>query len=434
MLNQPPGIDPVGLFSCFEIGTRDTVIAAVSGGSDSTALLLLLKDRLDLIAPRTRLVAVTIDHALRPESPREAEAVGRLCAELGIPHRIRTWSDIKPVSGLAAAAREARHRLLADAARTEGTDLVFTGHTRDDQAETVLMREARAETGRGLAGIAPATLVENVVWFARPLLAARRQALRAFLMGRRTGWSDDPSNADERHERARIRRRLSGLDGEAAIVSACGVAARAAEHRETLGRTAAGLIHAHAVRLAPGLLRLSPEFFASAEREASLYAFRILLAVAGGKVHLPDELRATKLYARMAASASGRAVLSGALVDRRKAGVFLLRERRHLPGAAAIHAGASWDGRYRIAASAGDGGTTPPESAAPPDAAPASLLRWAEAAQPVVPPGLTAIPILAPWAHYLPSFDIVAARATAALVGAPPIHRPPLRDHNESKA
>lgn len=435
MLTAPQGIEHSGLFSPFDLASRGTVIAAVSGGSDSTALLLLLKQHLDRFSPTTRLVAVTIDHALRPESADEAAAVARLAAGIGAAHRVLTWTGEKPATGLAAAAREARHHLLAEAAAAENTDLVLTGHTADDQAETVLMRRARGDAGtdgRGLAGIAPATLFDGRTWFARPLLNIHRETLRDFLKQRNVGWSDDPTNLNQRYERPRVRRKLAEEDGDAAVAQALAVAADAATRREQLGDAAAELIREHVDRPAPGLLRLQPDFF-RARPDAALYALRILLAVAGGTPHLPDEARAAALHARLAAGGPVRAVLSRTLVDRRKTGVFLLREARNLPEAHDLHA-QIWDGRYRIAGPLGpplgDRSLVPSEKGPVPE----TLIRLAAGAQPELPADRTAVPVLAPWALFLPSFDLAPALAVAELIGAPQMPAPPFREHIESKA
>lgn len=437
MLTAPQGIDSLRLFSPFDLATRRSVIAAVSGGSDSTALLLLLDQHLHRFSPATRLTAVTIDHALRPESAAEAAAVAGLCEKIGIAHRILEWTGDKPATGIAAAAREARHDLLAEAAAKEGSDLVFTGHTANDQAETVLMRQARGDSGdggRGLAGMAPATLFDGKTWFARPLLGIRREVLREFLRQRGVEWLDDPSNVNQRYERPRIRRQLGETDGDAATAAALEVAARAGRERQRLGEAAADLIRKHAEHPAPGLLRLHPDFFHAEAADAAIYGLRILLAVTGGTPHLPDAARTAALHAKLQGDDPVRAVLARTLVDRRKAGTFLLRERRGLPEGGGIDDEAAWDGRYRIArALAGPSRDRPfPGDAKGP--IPDSLLRQAAMGEPVLAPDRTAIPILAPWARYLPSFDTAPARAVAHLIGAPEIPPLPFREHIESKA
>ena len=131
------------------------LVLAVSGGSDSTALLVMAaRWAKQLKKRRPKLLAVTIDHGLRPESAREAAAVKRLARQLGVPHRTLAWRGRKPKTGLQETARLARYALLAQAALREGYEHVLTAHTLDDQAETVLFRLARGSGVTGLAGMA----------------------------------------------------------------------------------------------------------------------------------------------------------------------------------------------------------------------------------------------------------------------------------------
>ena len=145
------------LFSGLE-GFRGLILA-VSGGPDSTALLVMAADwakRLKRQQKRPpKLIAVTIDHGLRPESRREAAAVKKLARRLGVAHRTVRWRGEKPRSGIQEAAREARYRLLAQQAARAGFAHIVTAHTLDDQAETLLFRLARGSGLSGLAGMAP---------------------------------------------------------------------------------------------------------------------------------------------------------------------------------------------------------------------------------------------------------------------------------------
>jgi tRNA(Ile)-lysidine synthase len=417
-------------------------IAAVSGGSDSTALLILLKDHLDRNAPGAKLLAVTVDHGLRHGSDAEAQAVGRLCAQRGIEHRILEWTGPKPARGLPAAARTARYRLLAQAARDAGLNIIVTGHTADDQAETVWMRLQRGGSARrGLAGMAPATLYDGGLWLLRPLLGARREALRGML--RRTGiaWAEDPTNADSRFERPRARKTIHGADADALLA----LARDAGVERQSLDARAAMLLRRLASQPAVGLLRLSPRFARSDDRPAAIHALRALLAATGGAPLLPDEARVSALFDRLAASEKLRATLSRAVIDRRRDGIYLHREARGLPPPQAGGDAMRWDGRVRITFDnrQGDSVIAPLgmdaacRLAATPASVPQSLVRAALAAEPALSNGRgNAVPapafrVVSPWADFLPGFDLETARALAELIGAPPVPAPPLFGHGE---
>ncbi|RUX26677.1 tRNA lysidine(34) synthetase TilS [Mesorhizobium sp. M2A.F.Ca.ET.042.01.1.1] len=441
----------------FDLDFSTGAVAAVSGGSDSTALLLLLKDHFDRTAPAARLLAVTIDHGLRPDSATEARQVADFCAECGIAHRILAWRGDKPASGLAAAAREARYRLLAQAADAEGIKLTLTGHTADDQAETVLMRQARDDDGRGLAGMAPATLHDWRTWIVRPLLGTRRAALRDMLRHRDVGWIEDPTNVDARFERPRMRAALAQGEGERRIAEALALSAQAARERHDIGRRAAKLIDAFASRPVPGLIRLDRDFAGHEDGQAAVYVLRILLATVGGMSFLADEARCAELLSRLQLG-SLCATLSRTVVDARRTGIFLRRESRNLPAPAPPADNWLWDNRRRVILDdritlkdgPGDLVIAPLGRAAASKApfsedVPQSLSRAALAAEPTLwsggkhldfaggdagPQSVSIVPAVAPFARFLPCFDIEPATAVAMLVGAPPVPAPPFRGHD----
>ena len=176
---------------------------AVSGGGDSMALLHLAAEW----AGDVGLDVVTVDHGLRPESAQEAESVAESCRALGIAHQTLRWSGWDRQGNLQDAARLARRRLIEDHARS--SDAILTGHTGDDQAETVLMRLARGSGVDGLAGMA--TRERHGALWLRPLLDIRRAELRVYLRDKGIEWVDDPSNDDPRFDRIKARRMLGEL-------------------------------------------------------------------------------------------------------------------------------------------------------------------------------------------------------------------------------
>jgi tRNA(Ile)-lysidine synthase len=189
------------------------IILAVSGGPDSVALMWLAARWRRARKRGPRMIAVTVDHGLRPEAAREAREVKRLARSLDLPHRTLRWTGPKPKTGLPAAARDARYRLLAQAARAHGATHILTAHTRDDQAETLLMRMARGSGLAGLAAMARQSERDGVV-LARPFLQISKSQLVATLTKAKLGFVIDPSNRDLSFTRPRFRALMPALAAE----------------------------------------------------------------------------------------------------------------------------------------------------------------------------------------------------------------------------
>jgi len=192
-------------------GPESTLGIAVSGGPDSLALLLLAA-----AARPGKVEAATVDHALRPESAREAQMVAGVCKTLSVPHAILTveWKR-KPDTAIQELARAARYRLLARWVADRGLSALVTAHHLDDQVETLLMRLNRGSGARGLAGMrraAPLPVPGSNARLLRPLLGWRRLDLEGVCKAAKLKPVEDPSNSDEQFERIRVRRGLAGAD------------------------------------------------------------------------------------------------------------------------------------------------------------------------------------------------------------------------------
>jgi tRNA(Ile)-lysidine synthase len=188
-------------------GTR--MIAGLSGGSDSVALTILLTDLARLPGPGAfELVAVAhLNHRLRPTADRDEAFCRTLAERLGLPIVVES-ADVSGFSGEAHvsvedAARRLRYGFLERAAQAFGATRVAVGHTRDDQAETFLLKLLRGAGSTGLGGVYPRR--GSVV---RPLLDASREELKAFLVARGEPWVEDETNTDLDNPRNRVRHRI----------------------------------------------------------------------------------------------------------------------------------------------------------------------------------------------------------------------------------
>ena len=259
------------------------------------------------------LHAVTIDHALRPESADEARFVGEACARFGVSHETIRLDRRLPEAGMQAAARRARLRALRDVAlQAEGEAVILLAHTRDDVAETAFMRAARSDASQ--PSIAPALFLQPG-WAFRPFLGLDRALLRAWLRERGGSWRDDPSNDDERFERVRVRRRLAHDPAQRASVLAIAKAADR-EHR-ALSRRAARLLakrtegaqHAFRDANAPRGVVDGP---VDASDPALVLALRAVLANVGGRAHMPSSEATRRLLNAVGRRrhGAGRAVMA----------------------------------------------------------------------------------------------------------------------------
>ncbi|MFT3972441.1 MAG: tRNA lysidine(34) synthetase TilS [Amaricoccus sp.] len=325
------------------------IAVAVSGGSDSTALLLLMH------AAGREVAAVTVDHGLRAGSAAEAASVARLCAERGLAHATLRWAEPGGAGNLQARAREARRRLMADWARGEGIGDIALGHTLDDQAETVVLRLARGSGVDGLAAMAAVVEAEGVRWH-RPLLGVRRAALRDWLAGEGVGWIDDPSNADPRFDRVRVRTALPalaalGLGPERLAATARGMA----RAREALEQATRALARGCLTDGGAGDLLLDPAGLTGAPEELRLRLIAGALGWVSGEAYRPRLARLEAALAAIEGARVGHGLTLHGCVLRARAGRIAIRREPARVAAAVTLAVGRWDGRWELVGEAPSG-------------------------------------------------------------------------------
>ncbi len=392
---------------------------ALSGGGDSQALAVLAAA---WARPRgVALRAASVDHRLRAEATDEIALAARTCAALGIPHSTLVWEASPGTGNLQAAARRARQDLLGAWAVAAGLDYVALGHTRDDQAETVLLRLARGSGVDGLAGMAPLRAAGGITWL-RPLLQVDRAALRAVLREAGVTWADDPGNADSRFHRVRARHLLAetatlGLDAETLAETA----ERMAAARHVL-RAAAVEAAARIARVDRGDVLLAADALATLPSETRWRLLAQALCAVGGQVYRP---RLKALRRIEAALAEGRgATLHGCLIRpfrRPDPHIRVMREPAAVAGCTAPAPG-PWDGRWQVTGPDMPGARTaclgPAGLALRPDWRKAGLPHAAVLASPAVWTGsqLLAAPLLDPPGAWRATAHLDAAAFTASLL------------------
>ena len=331
----------------------DSLAVAFSGGPDSLALLVLAA-RWAKTSKRRKLVALTVDHGLRPESAREALACARAAKALGVRHRILVWRGKKPEAGIQAAAREARYRLLAEACLAEGAGDLLVAHHLEDQAETFLLRLARGSGVDGLAGMAAARPLQDGVRLLRPLLDVPRARLTAVLEQARLKAIQDPSNDNPRFDRVKARRLLSELSAlglDAARLA--DTAAHMARARLALEAETRALLAAHAVLAPTGHVEMMADALFVAPEEIGLRALAEILKCVGGTGYPPRFEALTGVYRALGNGTLGRGrTLNGCKLSSAGNRLVVLRETAAALDAPplALKPGESgvWDGRFAV--------------------------------------------------------------------------------------
>jgi tRNA(Ile)-lysidine synthase len=325
---------------------------AVSGGPDSVALMQTMAWWAETLEAAPRLSVLTVDHGLRAGSRQEAQQVGSLASALGLRHAILPWErEESSVTNLQAKARAARYDLMAAYCHAQDIPALVTAHTQDDQAETFLMRLGRGSGLDGLAAIPQESAWAGIAIF-RPLLDVPKARLVATLEQAGIPFVCDPSNADPRFERARLRQRSDALSALGLTPEALALSARRLRRaREALDAAARDFLAKHSEVSEAGYAMLDREALAAAPQEIALRAIGQLIAAIGGGETPVQLAKLEKLMAALEADPEKAHTLGRCRLQTVSDRLGLFREVRGsgLP-VARLRPGERmlWDNRFRV--------------------------------------------------------------------------------------
>ncbi|WP_208435333.1 tRNA lysidine(34) synthetase TilS [Bartonella phoceensis] len=374
------------LFKTSDFIQCQKVILAVSGGSDSLALLFLVKDHLKTLSVPPEIIAVTVDHQLREESACEALTVAEICCAHRIKHSIVRWEGKKPKTHIASSARSARYNLLFKEAQKQGATLIMTGHTLNDQVETYQMRYQRLQKDteerqqrafvsmrdsnyaekniaqksyliaekndglmytRGLSCIPRESLLCREIRLIRPLLGVKRNTLRAYLCLKGKTWIDDPTNEDRNFERVRVRQSLQHK--KLAVIGQR--VHEATLRRRQQAKIIADLILALDITVEYGRCFIAKPVPFLQHHPGFPFVVGLFAVLMGGGFYLLPVQKLITLNQRLCLHApeKQRFTYARSVIEYNKNGITLWRESRNMKETI-IEPGKNflWDGRYQI--------------------------------------------------------------------------------------
>ena len=298
---------------------------AVSGGSDSTALMVAAANA----GQKQNITVLSVDHGLRADAASDVVRVGKLAEQLGLRFAALQWQHDGVETGVQEKARTARYDLMTEWCRQNGIKTLITAHTLDDQAETMLMRLARGSGVDGLSGMAARTRWNGIA-IVRPLLTVERKQLRHFLRQKNITWSDDPSNENDQFERVRIRAMIdqlgqNGIDKAALALSA----RRLGRARAALDELADEFMAGNVEVFATGYCQVERDGLETASMETVIRVMGRLIEWAGGRPEPVSMAKLERLCEQLLAGklqVGDRFVLGGAHLGVRKRHILIGRE------------------------------------------------------------------------------------------------------------
>lgn len=328
----------------------------MSGGADSLALLDCVDRWRRRRATRPDVVVLTVDHALRPGSAREAATVAGVASARGLTSRILKRRGPRPTGDIENAARTLRYRLLVAAAREAGASHLLVAHHEDDVAETFLLRLKRGAGVFGLAAMRPALDLGEGLTLARPFLSVPRLRLAATVRAAGLVPADDPMNHDPRFARTRVRRLLPVLAAAGIDVDAIAAAAfRLAEAADAIDAAVTALFEASVNVDSLAIARLDPAGLRAAPLDIQRRAMTRLIQAIGGEDYPPRFERLEALRQSITAETAEnrlKRTLGGVVIEARRDGAVLFyREigRQSLPTARLVpDFRGFWDHRFAI--------------------------------------------------------------------------------------
>lgn len=341
----------------FSIPESEKMIAiGLSGGSDSLALTLLLREYCKKF--KINLIALTVNHKLREGSTAEAKKVSEISKTLGIAHKILDWNHGSIESNIQHQARTARIDLLTTYCKDNKINYLFTGHTKDDVAETFLMNMFRGSGVYGLSSIPNLTKYNNIT-LARPLLSFKKGELKNYLTNQKIIWIEDPSNKKENFLRTKVRNLIRSQEMQNIIPEYDQLIDRLALNAKNLARARTELESVCDAKIKE-IVTLHEEGYITIQHDKFLklnkeLGFKILssclITVSGNQPYKPRLSSLESLYESLSTPKTKK-TLCGCEILMKKGNIFIYRELGKTPLALKQTSDKSWiwDTRFEISA------------------------------------------------------------------------------------